>query len=437
MIRRTIAAMMRTLVIMLALVLGVARMHAPPLRSSCSSASELQAAVVPANFGRTILVRAGDYEVSQTLVVPDGVTLVEEGVMVLGKGGLPSGFRASTRTTLRSLATLVGDIVQLGNGANLSRLAIEDLPGRLGGNLVVVSSRSPGDVVIATIDDCEHRQPQVRASGPTTSGRGLLVITRNPRQPPASPHAGAVVDAQMRGSIVRSPGNGTGIFAINFAPNDRSDVDSNATLRRRPRASGGVSRPNSVVGSATLIDSRGNLYRADNAENPANLGWSLNGGGGPPVAMFTVGSTSDNFLSMDSTEDRIEGFSFGISASAGARRFGPPIAGTSDRNRVEIQLRGGTSIESLLGDLVLFGATAPSQHVTPGDGNLLHIDLRGVSGSGAPGNLYAHVIGPDGVLDPAFAGYGNRLEIEGNPVSLMHRDITPPPPAEMFVGHGY
>ena len=84
----------------------------------------------------------------------------------------------------------------------------------------------------------------------------------------------------------------------------------------------------------------------------------------------------------------------------------------------------------MLGDLWLFGAEAPSQTVTPGDGNVLHAQLRGVSGSGAHDNLYANVVGPDGVLDGAVAGYGNRLEIDGNPVSLLHRRVTPPPPAE-------
>jgi hypothetical protein len=34
----------------------------------------------------------------------------------------------------------------------------------------------------------------------------------------------------------------------------------------------------------------------------------------------------------------------------------------------------------------------------------------------------------------AVAGYGNRLEIEGNPVSLPRRRVTPPPPAAFLVG---
>ena len=159
--------------------------------------------------------------------------------MVLGNGGLPSGFRAGTRTTLRSAATLVGDIVNLGNGASLSRRTIEDLSGRLGGNLVVVSSRGPSDVVSATVDYCELVNPNgagTAFNGP--SGRGLVVITRNARQlnPPA-PHAGAVVAVQMRGSIVRSSGNGTGIFAINFAPHAQVDANNgdHADRNKTPR----------------------------------------------------------------------------------------------------------------------------------------------------------------------------------------------------------
>jgi len=425
---------MRALVILLAVVGYVVHAGAaPPI--VVSSASDLQGAVVPANSGRTILVLAGDYEVSQTLVVPDGATLVGEGVMKLAEGGLPAGFRTGTRTTLRSAATLLGDIVNLGNGATLSRLAIEDLPARLGGNLVVVSSRRPDDVVSATVDDCELFNPNgagIGFNGP--SGRGLLVITRNPLQlnPPA-PHAGAVVAVQMRGSIVHSPGNGTGIFAINFAPNAEISVDlQRNVIGGGLDASGGVSRPVSVVGAATRISSRGNLYRGDNDESPADVGWRLNGGSGPPVAVFTVGSTSDNLLSMDSTEDRIEGFNYGIHAWGGERFFGPPTAGTSDRNRTELLLRG-TSIESLLGDLLLFGAVAPSQDVAPGDGNVLHAQLRGVGGSGAPDNLYANVIGPGGVLNGDVAGFSNRLRIDGNRVSVLRRGVTPPPPAEFFV----
>jgi len=424
---------MRTLILWLSLIaVVVPQAHAsPPI--VVSNASELQAALVPTNAGRTIVVRAGDYEVSQPLVVPEGATLTGEGVMNLGEDGLPAGFRDGTRTTLRATAVLVGDIVTLGHGTSLSRLAIEDRQGRSGGNLVVVSSRSAGDVVSAFVDECELVNPNPAGTvfnGP--SGRGLLAITRNPRQvSPPAPHEGSSIAVRMRFSIARSTADSSAVFAVNFAPHAQVSVDlERNVVGGRLDAQGGISRPVSVVGSATRISSKGNLYRADSGN--AEWGWMLGGGGGPPVVL-TVGTTSGNLLTVDSTEDRIEGFRYGIYASAGVRRFGPPIAGTSDENRATLSLRG-TRIASSVGDLVLFAAIAPSQTVTPGDGNVLHVELRGVAGSGASGNMYAHVVGPSGVLSPPLSGYGNRVEIEGSPVSLLRRGIDPPPPPDMFIG---
>jgi hypothetical protein len=423
---------MRTLILWLGLIaIAVPQAHASP-SILVSSASELQAALVPANAGRTIVVRAGDYEVSQPLVVPEGATLTGEGVMNLGEDGLPVGFRDGTRTTLRGAATLVGDILTLGHGTSLSRLAIEDQPGR-SGNLLVVSSRSAGDVVSAFVDECELVNPNPAAAafnGPT--GRGLLVITRNPRQLSSpAPHEGSSIAVLMRFSIARSPADGSGVMAINFAPHAQVSVDlERNVIGGGLDAHGGVSRPVSVVGSATRIASRGNLYRADSGN--ADVGWVLGGGSGPPIPL-AVGSTSSNLLAMDSTEDRIEGFRYGINAAAGQRWFGPPIAGTSDENRATLSLRG-TRIASSVGDLVLFGAIAPSQTVTPGDGNVLHVELRGVAGSGASGNMYAHVTGPTSVLGPPLSGYGNRVEIEGSPVQLLRGGIDPPPPTDMFIG---
>jgi hypothetical protein len=112
-------------------------------------------------------------------------------------------------------------------------------------------------------------------------------------------------------------------------------------------------------GSTTGIDSRGNLFRADGVQ--AGLGWSLMGGGGPPIPLI-IGSTSDNLLTIDSTEDRIEASKDFFTASmrrAGVRYFGPPTAGTSDRNRAELYLRG-THITSVLGDVMFVSALAAS-----------------------------------------------------------------------------
>lgn len=77
-------------------------------------------------------MRSGSYNVSQPLVVPDGATLEGEGVMRVDDSGLPTGFDEGTRTTLAMTANTAGDILTLGDGATVRRIAIEDLAGRVG-----------------------------------------------------------------------------------------------------------------------------------------------------------------------------------------------------------------------------------------------------------------------------------------------------------------
>src|SRR5215831_14914863 len=90
-----------------------------------TTVAELQSALTPANAGARILVRAGVYDVSQALTVPDRAVLVGEGVMSFDESGLPAGFEPSGRTLLRATVGLVGNVLTLGDGATVRGLAIE------------------------------------------------------------------------------------------------------------------------------------------------------------------------------------------------------------------------------------------------------------------------------------------------------------------------
>ena len=204
-----------------------------------TTAAELQSALSPANAGARILVRAGLYDVSQTLTVPDRATLVGEGVMSFDESGLPTGFQPSGATLLRATSALAGDVLTLGDGATIRGLVIEDVVGRLvGGHAVAVLSRAAGDFISARIEECEIVNPNL----PGATGRGLTVQTRNPDLEP--PHEGAVLWVQMTRSIVRSPRGGFGVFAINFASHAeiRLNLESNV-VGGGLNASGGVGRP--------------------------------------------------------------------------------------------------------------------------------------------------------------------------------------------------
>jgi hypothetical protein len=390
---------------------------------------ELQAALTPGNAGARIVVRAGDYEVPEALTVPDRATLVGEGVMMFDETGLPTGFKASGRTAIRGAASLVGDILALGDGATLKFLAVEDAAGRTSGNPVVVVSRAAADSVSARITECEIVNPNpsgIIPSGPT--GRALVVMVRNPnlgQDPP--PHEGSTLRVTMERSIVRSPGAGFGVFAINFA----SDSEIGLELRRNViggglSATGGVGRPDAVSGSAVSIQSSHNLYRSDSADQ-APSGWSLLAGADAPSPILVSGASTSNSLQIHSKDDRIEGFATGISA-AGGRRFSP-VSGPISSNTVEMRLHG-TRLQSTAADLTLFGELSFVDGVLPDDDNALHFSLRQAIGSGPRSNQYANSTSPSG----AEVGTGNELEIAGTPQGFdrSNDNVEPPPPAEFF-----
>jgi hypothetical protein len=391
-----------------------------------TTVAELQSALSPANAGARILVRAGVYDVSQTLNVPDRAILVGEGVMSLDESRLPIGFEPSGRTLLRATAALAGDVLTLGDGATIRGIAIEDVSGRLvPGSAVAVSSRAAGDFISARIEECEIINPNL----PGGTSRGLAVITRNPDLEP--PHEGAELRVQMRRSIVRSPRGGFGVFAINFASHSeiRLDLESNV-VGGGLNASGGAGTPDAVTEAGTIIESSHNLYRSDSLV-PTAIGWTLFGGADSPLPLIVSEASTFNTLRMHSMDDTLAGFATGIVASGGRRI--KAITGTISSNRVELNLHG-TLLQTTTVDLRLSGASSlPSAlGVATGDENTVHVLLNQARGSGARLNQYA-----DSATPPmGNPGFGNRLEIVGNANSFdqTNQNFAPPPPAEFFTG---
>jgi len=391
-----------------------------------TTGAELQAALSPANAGARILVRAGLYDVSQPLTVPDRATLVGEGVMSFDESGLPTGFEPSGRTLLRATASLAGDVLTLGDGATVRGLAIEDVVGRpVPGAAVTVVSRAAGDFVSARIEECEIINPKP----PGGISWGLAVITRNPDLEP--PHEGAVLRAQLTRSIVRSPRGGFGIFVINFASHSeiRLDLESNV-VGGGLNASGGAGIPDAVTEAATIIESSHNVYRSDSLVPTAN-GWTLFGGADSNLPLIFSEAATFNTLRMHSLNDTLVGFATGIAASGGRRA--KASTGTISSNRVELTLQG-TVLQTTTADLRLSGASSlPSAlGVATGDDNTLHVIIRQATGSGPRANQYVHSVTP-ALGSP---GIGNRLEIVGNANAFdqTNQNVAPAPPAEFFTG---
>jgi hypothetical protein len=404
-----------------------------------TNVADLVAALMPANAGRKILVRSGTYNVTQRLIVPDGATLAGEGEMLLDDSGLPTGFAAGTRTTIRMTANVSGDVLTLGNGSFIRDVAVEDLPGRVG-SVIAVDSRSAGDSLSATITEVEIMNPNVHAivlTGP--SGCGVTMVTQNT-------HAAAAISATMTRSLIHSPSTGTGcgVFAFNFAPLASVSVDfRDNVIGGGMIANGGVSRPASAHDSKTTVRSRGNLYR-DDSPNPCvsnHLAWNLAGGSGVP-APIQIAETFRNTLQIHSQNDRIEGFARAILATGGRRFFALPTAGPVTDNTLDLELIDATISTlscggaSFVSDFRLAAALVTNASVAPGDGNSMRAVFRNVTGSGTRTNTYGDVLGPAGPLSPSLQGTGNVLEFAGNPQSFAqtNSNIDPAPPGTLFVG---
>jgi hypothetical protein len=422
------------------------------------NSGELAAALVPANAGRRIRIRAGTYVVVQPLTVPDGMTLEGEGVMRFAADGHPTGFASGPRTTLRMRANVGGDVLTLGGGVTVRNVEIVDLAGR-SGNVVAVASRRPGDSVSATIIESVIVNPNPLSIGAGGAlGRALHIMTRNPNMgadPP--PDTGAVVAVHLLRSVIRSPAGGGGFFAFNFSANSRISLEiTRSVIGGSNEANGGVSRPNAVHDSEVHITSQDNIYRNEWEDRCASalLGWNLTGGSGAPIPL-ALPVTARNRLHMRSVDDRIDGFTTAVLATGSRRFFAAPLNAAPTGNHINLQLIGtristpscapigragdmtelSAALAVKVGDLELIGGWAKNAAIAAGDANTVRVELRGVTGSGTRGNRYADAAAFSGPLPAQLQGTGNRLEIVGDPQTFArtNRGIDPAPAAKFFI----
>jgi hypothetical protein len=207
-------------------------------------------------------------------------------------------------------------------------------------------------------------------------------------------HENAQVSVSVRRSIVRAS-TGAAVFANNFAARGK------VTLRLEGNrfegylvAAAGVSRPDGVTGSVTSVESRRNLYTRGGFDRH---GWLLLGGStSPHILEATSPGASRNQLHLESTDDRIEGFRYGIQAAAG-RRLGAQGATLSD-NRLDLHLQGTKIVTQGedAADLVLQAALSEIDQASgpgefpAGDRNVLRLQMSGVTGSGVPASEPGH-----------------------------------------------
>ena len=391
-----------------------------------TTAAELVAALSADTGDLTIFVQHGTYLLDHKIEVPDDTALIGEGTMLYDDSGLPTGFVSESRTVIAAMPGVSGDFVTLDDGASLQGLVIQDVtrPGTTGGGVVTVSSRHPGDSVSAQVAECEIINPNpVGATPDGPSGRGLLAITRNPSDAGVATHEQSLVSVHLTHSIIRTlaPAGADGIFIINFASGSHIEMHLRQNVIGRLSANGGVSRPDSTVGATVLIQSSGNLYRADTATAPT--GWVFNGGSDAPIAGLIAEETLNNKLSMHSVDDRIEEFGRAITATAGMRMSA--LAGAISSNEVELILEG-TRLASTTSDLQLFGTRSIPAGIATGDGNELRVTMRNVIGSGPRTNTYGDT--------SSNLGIGNRLVIAGslNAFSRTNEAILPMPGEQFF-----
>lgn len=413
--------------------------------ATIGSAAELLAALTPANAGRRIHLRAGTYDIRQPLVVPDGMTVEGEGVMVLDATGRPTGFRAGTATVLRMTSDVGGDVLTLGDGVTLRNVEVADFAGR-SGNVIGVASRRPGDRVLATIVESIILNPNPSSiGGGGQLGSALWIATQNPNlgaDPP--PHARSAITVRVARSIIRATAGGIGWFAFNFAPSSSITLAlTHNVIGGANLANAGVSRPDAVHDAEVRIASDSNIYRSDWDDPCASplVGWDLTGGSGAPVPMPHLAPTVRNTLRVRSVGDRIERFTTGIHATGSRRFFGDGLNAAPAGNRIELQLLGTTlSTASCAGriraaDLDLTGAATQPGVLNPGDGNTVRVELRGVTGSGARSNRYRDVGIMSGAETRRIGGSGNRLIFVGDPGTFArdNHGIDPAPDPRLFI----
>lgn len=409
-----------------------------------ATVADLRQGLASAAPGTTIRLAPGEHELSGPLVVPDHVVVTGSGQVVLDGDGRAAGWRDGPVSTLRIRGPWSGNAVELGHGAALRQLRIVETGAAEGGgvaqgearNLIVVSSRRPGDRVEAALVECEVSTPQPFGTGPAGPlGRAVAVWTRNPPGD-APPDTGASARLAIERSIIRAP-RSNALFAINFAPRGRVELYvQDSRLEGVLSAAGGTSLADRVTHAVTTIRSRNSEYVMAGAFD--RFGWHLFGGSGVPHPQTaTPPGADDNRLAMQSDGDRIAGYRIGILAAAG-RRVGV-LSGPSSGNRVDLDLRGLTvrTVGEGAADLRWYGAmiespTAGGERPAPGENNLLVARITGSLGSGTRANDFADLSGPVGP-DHRAAG-GNRLVVEGSPEAFLreNHDLEPGPGTRFF-----
>jgi len=411
-----------------------------------STAAGLYAALEAAPAGTRVHLAAGVYELDRPLTVPDGVTLSGSGSMELDAAGRAAGMVPAGATTLSAHGRWSGNVIEMGRRASLQRLRVVDVTEAAAGstdensrrNLVVVASRRAGDVLEASIHDCELSTGQSFSFGRVGPfGRAIGVWTRNPGDSGAM-DSGAQVRLNLERSVVRAPRSNS-LFAINFAAGGKVEVTiSDSLLLGQLSAAGAASRPDPVTRASTSVRSHNTLYAA--AGGIDRVGWHLFGGSGVPHPGLGLGvppGAHDNQLSFSSREDLIEGFRTGILAAAG-RRIGN-LSGPSSGNRMELDLRDLRIRSEGEGaaDLRLFGALAEptpggSETLPPGEGNLTTIRMTGTTGSGPRANRYADL---EGVTRGTRDEDHNRLQVIGSldRFQRLNPGLVPAPGVEFFI----
>jgi hypothetical protein len=419
---------------------------APVQTVHVDSVDGLYAALARIESPRHIRLVPGEYAINRTLTVPDDTTLAGAGVMRYDVLGTPIGFEPGTETILRVTETFAGDALNLGNGAVISGLVVRDLVtageaavGRAG-SLVVIASRSAGDVVNAKVVECEidnSNPPGITADGPT--GQAVVVMARNPGahlDPP--PHGGARLAVRLERSIARTTSGGSAIFVISFAPGTTTHLElTNNRIAGPFGVAGGVSRPDPVTGARTMIHSDHNHYGSTN-RGPGLPAWVIIGASSAPHHPHPgLPGASKNSVTMRSTGDRIDGV-VGIRAMAG-RRIHSTSGPVSD-NRVELDLQDLRIQTPASGgaDLVLYGALAEPDTglgtaFRVGDRNVLSVRIDGATGSGMRANFYE---ADSGAATSAPGDADNRLEIAGTRAEFTSRNtgFDPGPPESNFGG---
>ena len=307
------------------------------------------------------------------------------------------------------------------------------------GNVVMLGSRGPGDLVAAEIRSCEIVNPQptgVALDGPT--GHAIAILTRNPgRDADPPPHEGATLALRVVRSIVRATGDGGAVFALNLAARGDISVEfENNRVEGPVSIAGGASRPDLVTGARTTFESNRNLYTR-NPDGLDKFGWRVIGGSSAHIPGLASPGASSNVTRVHSVDDRIEDVRVGILAAAGRRWLSAsgPLSGNRvelDLLRTRIQTEGATAADFVLQGALSEVAPGVGREFPAGDRNVLRIHMKDVTGSSAErANQYADAAGPS---IEGNRGVGNRLELSGsaNEFFRANTNISLAPPAGFF-----